>query len=127
MSDTPTPHTTPTTTNTTAKPTAAPWDVHEHAPYSVWADRQQVAACRVLLDDGTWDGYFPATAAECEANADLIVAACNAAQATNPEHPIAAAKALPALLAACQEARAALQRVRQVLDRAIAQAEGRED
>jgi hypothetical protein len=60
--------------------TPGPWTVHErHAPYSVWgfgtAENTQVAACRVLLDDGTWDRYFAGTSDECVANARLIAAA----------------------------------------------------
>jgi len=41
---------------------------------------------------------------ERKANADLIAAACNAAQAINPENPIAAAKAMPELALAVEVA-----------------------
>lgn len=62
-------------TKTVSRATQGCWEVHEHAPYSVWAGETQVAACRVLLDDGNWDGYFPKTSDEVKANALMIAAA----------------------------------------------------
>ena len=41
-------------------------------------------------------------------NADLIVAACNAAMALNPTHPIAAMQALSRLVEACEAVLAVL-------------------
>lgn len=46
--------------------------------------------------------------ARAEANARLIAAAWNGCVVINPENPIAAAEAMPALLAACKAALAAL-------------------
>lgn len=64
-----------TAEQTVSRATPGCWEVHEHAPYSVWAGETQVAACRILLDDGNWDGYFPKTSDEVKANALLIAAA----------------------------------------------------
>lgn len=82
------------------KPTPAPWQRFEtydsHTGPHVWIDNDADNWCVAEVCDNT-----NCTNAQ-QANTDLIVTACNAAQEANPENPIAAAHALPVLLAALQ-------------------------
>lgn len=85
-------------TQPAAKPTPGPWALkkavkaglkaeNDHLIYQP-SDGRHIAETFQYQDHGVPDG--PA-----EANARLIVAACNAAMAINPDNPIAAAEAMP--------------------------------
>jgi hypothetical protein len=61
----------------TAQHTPGPWTVFEQAPYSVWKGDAQIAACRVLDQDGNVAGYMLSgwESEQAQANARLIAAA----------------------------------------------------
>jgi len=114
----------------TSKPTPGPWAISEY-----YNAHQNIHNARGIFAPGHTapivESVWGSTLAESDANAALIVAACNACQQVNPEHPQAVAEALPDLLRAAHDAAREWRLHGQLtdscrhLEAALAKAEGR--
>ena len=85
--------------------TPGPWKVWDQAPYSIWAGDTQIAACRVVDEDGDVEGYMLTgfRSEEAMANARLIAAApallafAEMVEAGWKDHPVLGDKARAAI------------------------------
>lgn len=81
----------------TEKPTAGPWQTSGNT-YSdvveIWSSKPSGRKAFLLADVHQDMGDEPATPDPAKANADLIVAACNACHEINPDDPIGVARGL---------------------------------